>query len=120
MLGRRRLRASFFAAQPRIRRGEARPRWELVLELADLPSRELAEALRAELDAELGRVNEDYADERRLDLDPLALRVVSPGEHERDRARRIAEGAPEAQLKVVHLAPEEGAHEHLREAFVVE
>lgn len=120
VLARRRLDASFFAAQPRIGRGESRPRWELVLELRELPTRELAEALREELDVELGKVNEDYADERRLNLDPLALRVVSPGEHERDRARRIGEGAPEAQLKVVHLAPDEGAHRHLREAFVVE
>lgn len=120
VLDRRGLRADFFAAEPRIARGGARPRWEMVLELVEAPSRDLASALRDEIDDELGRVNEDYADERRLNLDRLALRVISPGEFARDRARRIEAGAPEAQLKVVHLAAAEGAYDHLAEALLVE
>jgi hypothetical protein len=120
VLERRGLRAPYFAAQPRNGRIGVKPRWELVLELGDVPSQELAADLRDELDGELGRVNDDYAVERRGNLDRLALRVLRPGEHARDRARRVQEGAPEAQLKVMHLVPSEGAHAHLEELFVVE
>jgi hypothetical protein len=120
VLDRHGLRATFFAAQPRFGREGRKPRWEIVLELPEVPGDALAEALRADLDAELGRVNEDYADERRMGLDRLVLRLVRPGEHDRDRARRVAEGAPEAQLKVVHLVPEEGALAALATARVVE
>jgi hypothetical protein len=119
VLDRRGLRAAFFAAQPRVSRKGKKPRWELVLELEGPPSRELAATLRDELDDGLRRVNEDYAD-LRWDLGRLALRVVAPGEHARDRARRIEADAPEAQLKVVHLATTEDAHAALRELFVVE
>src|SRR5690606_19317477 len=41
VLDRRRLRATFFAAEPRFAREGRRPRWELVLELPEPASREL-------------------------------------------------------------------------------
>lgn len=120
VLGRRRLRATFFAAEPRFARDGRRPRWELVLELAEAPPRALAGALREEIDEELGRVNPEYGEQRRVNLDRLALRVLDPGELARDRARRVEAGAPEAQLKVVHLATREGAHDALHGELTLE
>jgi hypothetical protein len=119
VLTQRGLRATYFAAEPRFAPAGGRPRWELVIELLDVPGQELAAALRDELDRELCRVNEDYADKRRASLDRLTLRFLVPGEFERDRERRIAEGAPAAQLKVVHLTTKEDSHVHLRSALSV-
>lgn len=120
VLARRGMRAAFFAARPRFSSESGRPRWELVVELPEVPPRDVAASLRDELDTELARVNDDYRDLVGADLGRLALRLLEPGEFERDRQRRIADGAPAAQLKVVHLATTEDAHADLRAALVVE
>jgi hypothetical protein len=42
-----------------------------------------------------------------LRLDPPLLRIVAAGTYDAYRQERVSKGAPEAQVKVPHLTPEQ-------------
>jgi hypothetical protein len=61
----------------------------------------------AELDRALSKYNLEYEAKRSSRrLGPLALKLVRPGSYTELRQRRVAEGAPEAQVKIPHLSPD--------------
>lgn len=92
--------AAFFTAVPRFL---PTPRWQVALELRSVVSDSALEALRIKIDQALGVAASDYEDLRKSELDPLALMILEPGEHERNRRALVEKGRQDAQLKVVHL-----------------
>jgi hypothetical protein len=99
-LEKERLAAPFFTAVPQF---TPTPHWAFAVELSDDASDDRLEALRASLETELGRVNEDYVYQRSRTLSPIVLHVIARGESDRVRRELLARGRPEAQLKTVHL-----------------
>jgi hypothetical protein len=109
--------AAFFTAVPRFL---PRPRWELALELSRPASDATLAKLRAAIDVTLGEVAADYGVYRKSTLEPLAIRVIAPGEHERVRREAIAKGGQDAQLKVLHLTTDPDALAGYAVARVIE
>jgi hypothetical protein len=61
----------------------------------------------AEFDRALAKHNLEYEGKRSSRrLGPPALKLVRPGTYTALRQRRVAEGAPEAQVKIPHLSPD--------------
>jgi hypothetical protein len=59
-----------------------------------------------EFDRALAKYNMEYEGKRTSRrLGPPALKLVRPGSYTALRQRRVAEGAPEAQVKIPHLSP---------------
>ncbi|MCA9411322.1 MAG: GH3 auxin-responsive promoter family protein [Candidatus Omnitrophica bacterium] len=59
------------------------------------------------VDEELKRQNEEYASKRKsIRLANPAVKVVKPGEFLRYRQKRVAEGAPDGQFKMLKLTPD--------------
>jgi len=59
------------------------------------------------LDKELARQNEEYSSKRKsIRLNPPAAIVVEPGEFLRYRQKKVAEGAPDGQFKMLKLNPD--------------
>jgi len=115
-LGRHGITPGFFTALPRY---VPEPRWEILLELPDL-SDDALRALRAEVDDALGVANDEYLNERRGPLRPVALRVLAPGTFDAYRRGLAAKGAPIAQMKVLHLQADPDAYAELPVRRVVE
>jgi hypothetical protein len=84
------------------------PRYSVLLEPMGALDRERARALIAALDRELKEQNVEYETKRNDQrLGPPLLRLVAAGSYDRYRQRRVADGAPEAQVKVPHLTPDQ-------------
>jgi len=81
------------------------PRYALFVEVSPSTSADELRRFGARMDEALCRLNIEYAakrDSQRLGA-PVVKRV-SPGAYEALRQQRVAEGAPEAQLKIPHLS----------------
>jgi hypothetical protein len=104
--------ATFFTLVPEFAEGEAsRPGYALLFE----PSRgplppEVAERLRARVDAALGEASFDYGRLRAgAALRALRLVQLAPGSYDRVRQERVRDGSAEAQLKIAHLTSDASA-----------
>lgn len=83
------------------------PRYAFFVEPSQTLGHEQAVALARALDKHLYCENVEYETKREtLRLDPPLIRLVAPGTYTAYRQQRVAAGAPEAQVKVPHLAPE--------------
>ncbi len=116
-LARANLEAAYFTAVPRF---EPRPRWQIAIELVDVPTDAKLEALRADIDRSLSEAAADYGVYRKSTLEPAALMLLAKGEYDRSRRALIAKGGQDAQLKVVHLLTEPDALAGWRIERVVE
>ena len=84
------------------------PRYAFFLELTKDLSDGHLQAMARRLDEALFRENVEYETKRdSLRLGPPLLRVVAPGTFEAYRQERVSKGAPEAQVKVPHLTPDQ-------------
>lgn len=81
------------------------PRYAFYAELGDgMGTEECRQFLHA-VDRALYAQNIEYESKRESQrLGPLVLKRVAPGAYQRLRQQRIAEGAPEAQVKIPHLS----------------
>jgi hypothetical protein len=81
------------------------PFYALYAELADGMDEERCRRFLAAMERELCARNEEYEAKREsLRLGPPVLKRVAPGTYEELRRRRVAEGAPEAQVKIPQLS----------------
>ncbi|MCC7105754.1 MAG: GH3 auxin-responsive promoter family protein, partial [Chloroflexi bacterium] len=83
------------------------PRYQLFVEALETTSDDLLRGFLHHMEAGLREENVEYVakrDSERLG-DPV-LRLVAPGTYDAYRARRAAQGAAEAQIKVPHLSPD--------------
>jgi len=84
------------------------PRYAFFLELGQPLGDEQLQGIAARLDRALCDENVEYETKRdSLRLDPPLLRIVAPGTFEAYRQERVSGGAPEAQVKVPHLTPDQ-------------
>ena len=91
----------FFSASVQM---EKPPRYIFLTEFTDDPSQDKKKALLKSVEDELCRRNLEYEDTRqRQELGSPILKVVSKGEFEKYRSKRVAEGAHETQFKVPEL-----------------
>ncbi len=81
------------------------PRYAFYAELGEgMGAAECRQFLRA-VDRSLYAQNIEYESKRESQrLGPLVLKRVAPGSYQRLRQQRVAEGAPEAQVKIPHLS----------------
>lgn len=81
------------------------PRYAFYAEVGDdMGDAECHQFLHA-VDRALYAQNIEYESKRESQrLGPLVLKRVAPGSYQRLRQRRVAEGAPEAQVKIPHLS----------------
>lgn len=92
----------FFSASVQM---EKPPRYIFLVEFTDHQPFDRKKALLLSVESELCRCNLEYEDTRqRQELNSPILKVVKRGEFEKYRAKRVAEGAHEAQFKVPELA----------------
>jgi hypothetical protein len=83
-------------------------RYAFFVEPGEPISDERLQTLAARLDRALGEANVEYEAKREsLRLDPPLLRIVAAGTYDAYRQERVSKGAPEAQVKVPHLTPEQ-------------
>jgi hypothetical protein len=81
------------------------PRYAVFCECTEPWSPERGRQFLAEIDRALARHNCEYEGKRSSRrLGAPELRLVSPGSYTALRQRRVAEGAPEAQVKIPHLS----------------
>jgi hypothetical protein len=84
------------------------PRYAFFLELGQPLDDDRLRGIAARLDRALCDENVEYETKRdSLRLDPPLLRIVAPGTFEAYRQERVSAGAPEAQVKVPHLTPDQ-------------
>ena len=84
------------------------PRYCVLLEPSAGLTAEKARALADALDRGLKEENVEYETKRDTQrLAPPLLRLVAAGSYDRYRQQRVAAGAPEAQVKVPHLTPDQ-------------
>jgi hypothetical protein len=85
------------------------PRYAFFLELGQAMSDEQLQRLAARLDRALCEENVEYETKREtLRLGAPLLRIVAPGTFDAYRQERVSGGAPEAQVKIPHLTPDQG------------
>ncbi len=81
------------------------PRYAFYAELGEGMGEAECRRFLREVDAALYRQNIEYESKRESQrLGPLVLKRVAPGTYERLKQQRVAEGAPEAQVKIPHLS----------------
>jgi GH3 auxin-responsive promoter len=81
------------------------PRYAFYAELGDEMGTEQERCFITALDRALCRQNEEYETKRKSQrLGHAILKRVAPGTYQALRQRRVAEGAPEAQVKIPHLS----------------
>ena len=81
------------------------PRYALYAELGESMTTEQARELAARIDRALCQRNEEYQTKRESQrLGSPVLKRVAPGTYQVLRQRRVAEGAPEAQVKLPQLS----------------
>lgn len=81
------------------------PRYALYAELGESMTTEQARELAARIDRALCQRNEEYQAKRESQrLGSPVLKWVAPGTYQVLRQRRVAEGAPEAQVKLPQLS----------------
>jgi len=81
------------------------PRYAFYAELGDDVSTEECRRFLQAVDRALSVQNIEYESKRESQrLGPLVLKRVAPGAYQRLRQQRVAEGAPEAQVKIPHLS----------------
>jgi hypothetical protein len=84
------------------------PRYAFYLELGKELSDEQLQGVAARLDRALCEENVEYETKRdSLRLGPPLLKIVERGTFERYRQEKVSAGAPEAQVKVPHLTPDQ-------------
>jgi hypothetical protein len=94
-----------FSAVPQF---DAPPRYAFYLELGQPMSDQQLRDVAARLDRALSDENVEYEAKREsLRLGPPLLKIVAPGTFDAYRQQRVSEGAPEAQVKVPHLTPDQ-------------
>ena len=94
-----------FTAVPRF---DNPPRYAVFVELARSLPTEALRALADRLDQALYERNVEYETKRESQrLGPPLLRIVEPGTFDAFRQARVRAGAPEAQVKVPHLEPDQ-------------
>jgi hypothetical protein len=82
------------------------PRYALYTELGDSMTTERAREFIAHFDRSLCERNLEYETKRESTrLGAPALKRVAPGSYQALRQKRVAEGAPEAQVKIPQLSP---------------
>ncbi len=81
------------------------PRYAMYAELGDATAREECGRFVEAMDRALCARNVEYEAKRESQrLGAPVLKRVAPGTYEKLRSRRVAEGAPEAQVKIPHLS----------------
>jgi hypothetical protein len=104
-----------------VRLDAERPRYVFAVEPAGPLGEPEARRLLEACEQGLRRANIEYQAKRASQrLGPPLLAVIAPGAFERWRQARIREGAPDAHVKVPHLAADPGVLERLGVARVVE
>jgi hypothetical protein len=82
------------------------PRYAFYAELGDSMTTERCRELVGALDAAISARNIEYEAKRESQrLGAPVLKRVAPGTYQALRQRRVAEGAPEAQVKIPQLSP---------------
>lgn len=80
------------------------PRYAFLTEFDKVPATSKLKELVAELDKSLCGQNPEYASKRNsLRLDSPVLRVVRRGEFDKFRKRKVSDGGPDGQFKVLRL-----------------
>jgi hypothetical protein len=81
------------------------PRYAFYVEMGDGMGAEECRRFLLAVDRALYEQNIEYESKRESQrLGPLVLKRVAPGSYQRLRQARVAEGAPEAQVKIPHLS----------------
>jgi hypothetical protein len=81
------------------------PRYAFYAETGEVMGAEHGRCFITALDRALCRQNEEYETKRKSQrLGHVVLKRVAPGTYQALRQRRVAEGAPEAQVKIPHLS----------------
>jgi hypothetical protein len=84
------------------------PRYAFYLELGKDLSDDQLQRVAARLDRALSEENVEYETKRdSLRLGPPLLKIVERGTFDRYRQEKVSAGAPEAQVKVPHLTPDQ-------------
>ena len=95
----------FAHATARVEWGDP-PCYALFCEVSSAWGSERSRHFITEFDRALAKYNMEYEGKRSSRrLGPPALKLVRPGSYTALRQRRVAEGAPEAQVKIPHLSP---------------
>jgi hypothetical protein len=82
------------------------PRYAFYTEVGESMTGERLRAFATEMDRAISRHNIEYEAKRDSQrLGPPVLRRVAPGSYQLLRQKRVAEGAPEAQVKLPQLSP---------------
>jgi hypothetical protein len=96
----------FFTVIPQFR---PEPHYEVWAEFEETPSTDAAamiERISKEFDVQLGEKNIEYKTKRDSQrLSPAVGRVLPPGTYDELRRNLVAQGVPDAQIKVSHLNP---------------
>ena len=106
--------ARFFTVVPTFR---PEPHYELWLELESEPSdlTALTKLIEQEFDKQLGQCNIEYRTKRDSQrLAPPVGRLLRPGTYENLRRSLVADGVPDAQIKISHLNPKANVLGHLQ------
>jgi hypothetical protein len=84
------------------------PRYAFLTEFEKMPGPSKLREIVCELDKSLCSQNGEYASKRKsLRLDPPVLRVVRRGEFDKYRKRKVSNGSPDGQFKILRLTDDQ-------------
>ncbi len=97
------LSVSFFTVIPEFRPS---PHYQLWIEFDHYPSEDRIRLLAHNLDRAIGRNNCEYESKRASSrLAPVTINLLKPGTYRDLRKTLVADGIPDAQIKISHLNP---------------
>ncbi len=97
------LTVSFFTAIPEF---QPVPHYQLWIEFDHYPLKEKIQLLTHNLDRAISRNNCEYESKREsARLGPVTIHLLKPGTYKELRKTLVAEGTPDAQIKISHLNP---------------
>jgi hypothetical protein len=97
------LKANFFTVVPEFK---PTPHYQLWIEFDHYPLNEKIQLLARNLDRTIGRNNCEYESKRESSrLAPATVTLLKPGTYKQLRKALVAEGIPDAQIKISHLNP---------------
>ena len=89
------------------------PRYAFLVEFKENPTTDKKKGLLKSIEEELCQINIEYQTKRKSQrLDRPVLKVVSRGDFEKFRAKRIKEGSHDGQFKISQLTPDLNFHKN--------